>query len=230
MRACVLLVAKAPVAGLAKTRLAAGLGDELAADLAAAALLDTLDAVEEVTTRSNRLVALTGDLGSAARGAEIRRRLADWQVVDQRGATFAERLVNAHHDAARLFGEREALVQIGMDTPQLRADDLRALAGSVDSHLGGEWDAALGPATDGGWWGLATAHVGYMYPVIDVPMSQPDTCASTRLALESAGARVGLVHTLADVDTADDAAAVAGEAPLTRFARRLAAATAGSIR
>ena len=41
----VLVVAKAPVPGLAKTRLARTLGAEAAADLAAAALLDTLDAV-----------------------------------------------------------------------------------------------------------------------------------------------------------------------------------------
>ena len=43
----VLVVAKAPVPGLAKTRLARTLGAETAADLAAAALLDTLDAVAE---------------------------------------------------------------------------------------------------------------------------------------------------------------------------------------
>ena len=39
------VVAKAPVPGQAKTRLAAGVGDQAAADIAAAALLDTLDAV-----------------------------------------------------------------------------------------------------------------------------------------------------------------------------------------
>src|SRR6478672_3319507 len=41
----VLVVAKAPVPGQAKTRLAAGVGDQAAAEIAAAALLDTLDAV-----------------------------------------------------------------------------------------------------------------------------------------------------------------------------------------
>ena len=41
----VLVVAKAPVPGQAKTRLAAAVGDQAAADIAAAALLDTLDAV-----------------------------------------------------------------------------------------------------------------------------------------------------------------------------------------
>ena len=40
-----LVVAKAPVPGQAKTRLAASVGEQAAADIAAAALLDTLDAV-----------------------------------------------------------------------------------------------------------------------------------------------------------------------------------------
>ena len=41
----ILVVAKAPVAGLAKTRLAPAFGADGAAELAAAALLDTLVAV-----------------------------------------------------------------------------------------------------------------------------------------------------------------------------------------
>jgi glycosyltransferase A (GT-A) superfamily protein (DUF2064 family) len=47
-----LVVAKSPVPGLAKTRLAASIGDAAAADYAAAALLDTLDAVAGASSRS----------------------------------------------------------------------------------------------------------------------------------------------------------------------------------
>ncbi|MBX9920944.1 MAG: glycosyltransferase, partial [Mycolicibacterium frederiksbergense] len=63
-RGTVLVVAKAPVPGLAKTRLAAAVGDMMAADIAAAALLDTLDAVAAAPV-SRRVVALTGDLRMA---------------------------------------------------------------------------------------------------------------------------------------------------------------------
>ncbi len=134
----VLLVAKAPVPGLAKTRLAAELGPETAADLAAAALLDTLDAAEAWAPRSRRLVALVGDLTAARRGDEVRTRLSRWCVVPQRGATFAQRLQRAHRDAANVWGRSEAVVQIGMDTPQLTAGDLDILATAVtDSPRGG---------------------------------------------------------------------------------------------
>ena len=217
----VLIVAKAPVPGLAKTRLASAVGEAAAADLAAAALLDSLDAVEAVTTSRTRLVALTGDLGAAARGDEIAARLASWHVVEQRGASFADRLVCAHHDAAAVFGGGAALVQIGTDTPQITPRDLDALAGAVDPTSSDSCELALGPATDGGWWGLATRSAGYVDAMTDVPMSRPDTCDLTQAALEATGARVRRLHALTDVDTIDDAFQVAATAPATRFARLL---------
>ena len=79
-RCVVLVVAKAPVPGQAKTRLAASVGDQAAADIAAAALLDTLDAVAAAPVAA-RVVALTGDLDAACRADEIRSRLADFTVV-----------------------------------------------------------------------------------------------------------------------------------------------------
>ena len=82
------VIAKAPVPGQAKTRLAATVGDEAAADIAAATLLDTLDAVDATPVQA-RVVALTGDLDQASSGAEIRSRLADFTVVEQRGDDFS---------------------------------------------------------------------------------------------------------------------------------------------
>ena len=88
----VLVVAKAPVPGQAKTRLAAGVGDQAAAEIAAAAVA--------AAPVAERVVALTGELDAADRADEIRARLADFTVVPQRGADFAARLANAHVDAA----------------------------------------------------------------------------------------------------------------------------------
>src|SRR5271165_271497 len=114
-----LVVAKAPVAGLAKTRLAAAVGPAAAADIAAAALLDTLDAVAAAPVTA-RVVAMTGDLDAASRADEIRSRLVDFTVIPQRGTDFADRLANAHADAAMAAGPQPVL-QIGMDTPQITA-------------------------------------------------------------------------------------------------------------
>ena len=202
----VLLVAKAPVAGRVKTRLGALVGDDRAADLAAAALLDTIDACREADALGH--LSLAGDLTDAVRGAEITAALAGWAITPQRGEGFAARLVNAHLDAGPGL-----VVQIGMDTPQVTAGDLHAVADAMTGH-----DAVLAPATDGGWWALARQDADVVRHLAEVEMSTPDTCAETRAALERAGARVAQAAALTDVDTVDDADLVAGLAPRTRFA------------
>lgn len=207
-----LLVAKAPVPGEAKTRLGAVVGMGPAADLAAAALLDTLDACAAAFPGRCHL-ALAGDLGTASRGEEITAALAGWQVFDQVGSTFGERLAHAHGVLASQ--ENGPVVQIGMDTPQVTAALLR------DSvlPLGHGADAVLGPAADGGWWLLALADSARANVLAGVPMSTPGTYAATVAALTGAGVSVARTGTLRDVDTVADAAAVAVEVPATRFAR-----------
>lgn len=209
----VLVVAKAPVPGQAKTRLAAGVGDQAAADIAAAALLDTLDAVAEAPVAA-RMVALTGELDGASAGAEIADRLADFTVVPQRGADFAERLANAHVDAAAAVGGLPVL-QIGMDTPQVTAD----LIGQCARELLAA-DAVLGLARDGGWWVLGVTEATMAGCLRDIPMSRSDTGALTLAALGDTGADVSLVPTLADVDTLGDVDEVRRRcAPDSRFVR-----------
>ena len=193
----VLVVAKAPVPGLAKTRLAADLGDDAAADIAAAALLDTLDAVAASPVTA-RVVALTGNLDDAQRGGEIRSRLADFVVVGQRGADFAERLANAHADAADATGGLPVL-QIGMDTPQVSPE----LIGRCAQALAGT-DAVLGMARDGGWWVLGVTDAAMAECLRGVAMSVPDTGSQTLTALRHKGVDVELLCELADVDTVDD--------------------------
>ena len=211
--AVALVVAKAPVPGLAKTRLASAIGDRAAADIAAAALLDTLDAVAAAPFEA-RVVAMTGDLDAARASEEIRSRLDAFTVVPQRGDDFADRLANAHLDAAAAAGIR-AVVQIGMDTPQVSAG---LLAECAEVLLGA--DAVLGLAADGGWWVLGVSEASMADCLRQVPMSQDDTGALTMAALSAKGIRVGSVAELADVDTVDDIEAVRQAcATDSRFAR-----------
>ena len=191
--ATVLVVAKAPVPGLAKTRLAAAVGAQAAAEIAAAALLDTLDAVAALPGQ-RRVVAMTGDLARACRSDEIGRRLLDFTVIAQRGVDFAERLV--HGDAA---APGEPIVQIGMDTPQVSPDLLAECIAALQSC-----DAVLGMAEDGGWWALGVRDAGMARCLRDVPMSQPDTGALTLAALRAEGLDVALATQLSDVDTIAD--------------------------
>ncbi|MGH3465124.1 MAG: TIGR04282 family arsenosugar biosynthesis glycosyltransferase [Kribbellaceae bacterium] len=215
--AAVLVMAKAPVPGYAKTRLAATVGPRAAADLAMDSLLDTLAAA--AGTGWPVVVALTGDIDSAARADELRAALARCLVIEQRGRDLGERLAAAHADAMAVGGATgvggTAVVQIGSDTPQVQTGDLVA---ARDRLIGR--DAVLGPAVDGGWWLLATWRPAVADCLASVPMSRADTGARTLRALGAAGRRVCRTKRLRDVDTGRDAEAVARLAPGSRFAMR----------
>jgi hypothetical protein len=199
-----LVIAKAPLPGRAKTRLCPPCSIEQAASLAEAALLDTLDVVAR-TPASRRVLVFEGDA--------TRWRPDGFDVIAQRGDGLAQRLAAAFEDIAG-----PALL-VGMDTPQLTErlllDGIRALG---DPRV----DAVLGPALDGGYWS-----VGLKQPRSDafanVPMSHPGTCAAQRIQLERLGLRVHQQASLRDVDTIEDARAVAQHAPDSRFATALAA-------
>ncbi|MCS7479105.1 DUF2064 domain-containing protein [Umezawaea endophytica] len=213
-RASILVVAKAPVPGLAKTRLSPAVSPEQAADIAAASLLDTLDAVL-ATPDVVPVVALTGDLTRARRSREIRSLLRHVVLVPQRGSDFATRLVNAHADAAFLNAGLPVL-QIGMDTPQVTAELLDECVGSL-RHV----DGALGMATDGGWWALGLRDGHRASALRTVPMSRDDTGALTAVALKRDGLRIGLLPELSDVDDMATAWQVAASLPGSRFADAL---------
>jgi rSAM/selenodomain-associated transferase 1 len=206
-----LVVAKAPVAGLAKTRLCPPATPEKAARVAAGALLDTLAAVRATTDVAPAL-AYAGEFAAAEQAGEIQAALAGWTLLRQRGDGFGERLARAHHEAgARWPGQ--PVLQIGMDTPQVTPELLAAAA-----HRLSTVDAVLGPAQDGGWWALGLRDPHHAAVLRDVPMSTADTGRLTRLALTGRGLTVEDLPVLSDVDTWADALSVAATVPHGRFA------------
>ena len=91
-------------------------GTDAAAELAAAALLDTLAACRARSFERLPRSRWPATWPAAVRGDELVAALAGWTVHPQRGDGFAERLANAHADVAA--GAGAPVVQIGMDTPQ----------------------------------------------------------------------------------------------------------------
>ena len=217
-RSC-LVVAKVPRPGSVKTRLGRRVGMGLAADLAAAALLDTLDACADAVVADLCSIALDGDPAHGARGDEIAARLLGWQVFGQRGTDLGERLAFAHADARDL-----PRVQIGMDTPQITPALLHQVLEELGTH-----DAALAPAADGGWWALALAGGACAGALAGVPMSTPTTRDDTAKALRANGQTVASGPLLHDVDTVEDAELVAAQAPWTLFAATWRVATERSV-
>jgi hypothetical protein len=167
----VLVVAKEPVPGRVKTRLCPPCTAAQAAELAEAALADTLEAVTRCDA-GRRLLALEGRPGEwLPKGFE---------VFPQEGRALDERLAAAW-DRAGGPG-----IQIGMDTPQVTAE---ILDDCLQRLTGPGTTAALGLAEDGGWWVL-----GLQRPdprvFLGVPMSTP----RTGLAVDHMDDAVAVAH------------------------------------
>ncbi len=199
-----LVIAKAPLPGRAKTRLCPPCSPAQAASLAEAALLDTLEVVSS-TPAHRRVLVFDGDA-------------APWQVpgfelIEQRGTGLGERLAAAFEDV------NGPSLLVGMDTPQLTAE---LLLDGVAALSRPDVDAVLGPAADGGYWSI-----GLKRPTRevfdDVPMSVGHTCSAQRTRIRQLGLRLHEHAVLRDVDTIEDARAVAAQAPATRFAAAMAA-------
>lgn len=211
----VLVVAKAPVPGLVKTRLMAQFSAEDAAALASAALLDTLDTALSVPG-SSVVVSLAGVIDDAVGADDLRERLSRTTVMEQHGDTLGDRLDRAHRDAVAAIGDDAVVMQVGMDTPHLTVEHLQAGIDAVAAGGG----AALGHAADGGWWGLALRGAQGSDALPGVPMSRDDTGVNTAQALRAAGLVVHRLPDLSDVDHPEDVLAAAALcAPSSAFAR-----------
>lgn len=197
-------MAKAPVPGRVKTRLCPPLDPLQAAQLAEAALLDTLEAVAACGAE-RRILALDGEPG-------------EWlppgfTVIAQRGDGLGERLSGAWACAGGPG------LQLGMDTPQVTASLLDEGLARLTSP---GTDAVLGPAEDGGWWAIGF-HQPDSRAFAGVPMSSSYTGSAQRARLDHLGLCVADLDVLRDVDDIDDARAVAAAAPGSRFAAALGA-------
>jgi glycosyltransferase A (GT-A) superfamily protein (DUF2064 family) len=203
-RVHILVMAKEPVPGKVKTRLCPPCTPAEAAEVAAAALADTLEAASRAGA-DRRILALDGRPGDWLP--------AGWTVVPQTEGSLNDRL-RAAWGAADGPG-----VQIGMDTPQVTAELLDDALGRIAPGR-----AQLGLADDGGWWALGLAQP-HARSFVGVPMSADNTGRKQRARLESIGLAVELLPSLRDIDHFSDAVAVAAEAPTSATAlvvRRLA--------
>ena len=208
LAAQIMVIAKEPVPGRVKTRLIPAYTPAEAAELAEAALADTMAAVASASV-TRRILALAGTPG--------RWLPPGFDVIAQRGGGLDERLAWALADARATC--RAPLVFIGMDTPQVTP---ALLAQAVEPLVSGTADATFGMAEDGGFWLLGLREIDPAL-VLGVPMSRSDTGALQLARLHQAGLRVRLLPELADVDTVGEAERIAAATPGSAFATRVKA-------
>lgn len=204
----VLVMTKAPVPGLVKTRLCPPLSYDQAAALAEAALAETLDAVSRCGA-DRKIVALDGPAGAWLPPG--------FEVIRQRAGGLDQRLARAWSDAGGPG------LQIGMDTPQVTAD---LLDHCLEKTFAPGMTASLGLAADGGWWALGLTRGWDVDVFTGIPMSTAATGQAQLDRLLGAGHTVASLPELRDIDHFADALCVAEMIPAGDFARAVAAVAA----
>jgi uncharacterized protein len=193
------VIAKEPVAGLAKTRLVPALGEAGAARAAAAMLADTLAAVR--SAGAEPWLCFT-----PAEARERLRRLAPgFGLLAQGRGDLGDRLAACLADLLAAGADRVTIV--GADTPHVPAASYRRAFALLNGA-----DVVLGPALDGGYY-LVAAKAARPELFVGVPMGTEVVLAETLARAARGGLVVALLPPLRDLDRVEDLAAAlaAGE-------------------
>ena len=188
----VTVLARCPVPGRAKTRLAATVGDRRAAELHEAL---TLDLLEDLAGAGVRLVlALEGETHEReAFAATARSAIPDLAVEAQAPGDLGPRMLAALH--ARLAEGASVSLVVGADCLDV-ASALPSAARALQSH-----DAALVPALDGGYVLLGLGRPIAPDLLDGLPWGSAQALAATLAALTAGGLRAWVDGTaLDDVD------------------------------
>lgn len=187
------IMARAPVAGRCKTRLAKTFGAEGAAQLYAAMLADRLAAVDALPAVRRVIVAAPEDDGVAVLG-----RLAPigWEIIEQRGADLGARLGNAFRD---LVGSGGLVCLVDSDSPLVSFASLRPEL----TKPRGPRTVVAGPCEDGGYYliGMTSLELGVLD---DIPWSTSAVMPRTRERCDELGLRLEELAEAYDVDEAPD--------------------------
>ena len=186
-RCRLVIMAKAPLAGAAKRRLAAEIGTTEATRFARAAVSALMTRVGR-DRRWQTILAVSPD------------RFARSPIWPAKSKTCAQGPGDLGQRMQRLFQATAPgpLVIVGTDIPTLTAQHIaRAF------RLLGSRDAVFGPALDGGYWLVGLRRrPRLLRPFYAVRWSSPHALSDTLANLSGHG--IGFISTLADVDSAED--------------------------
>jgi len=181
------VMAKAPRAGHAKTRLTQAFPPEVAADFYLHFLRDTVDAVRRVDGTETILVCPAGDR------SDLRRLDLDLPIIEQVEPGLMHGL--AFGIAHGLSAGHPAVVLVNGDSPTLPSACVAEALAALDRH-----DVVLGPTADGGYYAIA-ASVPCHHLLCDEPYPDGATiCQDTLVRARQLGLRGGVVSPWFDID------------------------------
>lgn len=190
----IVILAKAPRAGLAKTRLIPALGGEGAARLAARMLETTVAAAVAANPGSVELRVAPDWQDPAWQGVTMPGGIT---ILPQGEGDLGDRLLRA---AEAALADHGSVLLIGTDCVELSPRLLQEACLALDEH-----DAVIHPTEDGGYalLGLRRSHDSLFR---DMAWSTATVCEDTLQRLKTLGWSVARLATLHDIDEPDDLA------------------------
>jgi uncharacterized protein len=198
MTASLLVFVKPPLPGLVKTRLAAGLGADAAADLYRALAERVLSQTAPAAGEYARVVFADGL-------AAVRAWLPREDCVPQSAGDLGRRMAQAFAWAFARGHER--VVLIGTDAPELSRRHVQEAFAALATH-----DVVLGPARDGGYY-LIALRGPCPELFTGIAWSTADVLDATLVRAAALGLDGERLSPLTDIDTLED---VRGEWPRLR--------------
>lgn len=187
-QACIVLFARAPVAGQVKTRLIPALGAEAACAL-------HLRLLQQIIARLNASTLCPAELWTDQQPWHPAFGRFEGSIQLQPEGDLGARLSAA---ARRVLSRYEQALFIGTDCPALDEDYLAAALAALQNC-----DVVLGPATDGGYvlLGIRQHHAGLF---TDIEWGSSAVLQQTLGAARQLGLGVQLLSELADIDRPED--------------------------
>ncbi|MCB0762188.1 MAG: TIGR04282 family arsenosugar biosynthesis glycosyltransferase [Flavobacteriales bacterium] len=185
MTTCLVIMAKAPLKGNVKTRLAEVIGADSALQLYTGLLMKTLD----LAAKWNGPVLLS------SAGDHPIFKDSEFTVVPQHGDDLGQRMYNAGVAGLELA---DAVLIIGCDIPDLNLEILQEASELLD-HC----DVVFGPSEDGGYY-LAGMRQMHKQLFEGITWSTSHVLSDSELRCEEQRLSVDKVTMLNDIDTFED--------------------------
>lgn len=192
MSTAIIVFAKAPVPGLAKTRLAPALGEAGAAALAECMLRHALAQAVAADVGPVELCAAPDASHPALQAAAAEHGV---RLTEQGTGDLGLRM---HRAFARSLMHHGGVLLIGTDAPSMDAGVLRQAASALQDH-----DAVFVPALDGGYALVGQRRADPRW-FTDMRWSHDRVMQDTRERLRAAGVRWAELPAVADIDEPAD--------------------------
>lgn len=194
MNRALIIFAREPVPGQAKTRMGQSIGNQAAADLYAAMLRDVLNTVANLPEMTPMI--FWADTEFPKNMGDLENGFTSYL---QAGNDLGERMACAFDTAFSLGFEHCCI--IGSDAPDLPPEYILQAFELLENN---SVDVVFGPATDGGYY-LAGMNKTYLQLFDGIPWSSRETLDKSCAKATALGISYALLPEWHDIDTLEDA-------------------------